>query len=428
MAIDQAALIQMVYDSAFSQLVKPPSTTTVKSRELLLSLEFPGQQLEESQYQNPWSPQNASGSQFATEMLSSLIDAIPLVDAIYVDSGVTVEEMYEFVLGASAVPLPAGPNGEVPANPVNTTLNNARQLFDQTRLASALQPTLSYHPSYATPGNWADPAAAQSWTSISINSNQTTAKPDSPFLRAGGLKHLRGGIWKVPPQLIKPDLPKVNSLPVRPDLGVIKPSINPKLIDRIRLSTSAMMTSPTARVLSMEKAIELQQVTPNPLLMKRINPDLIARIQPDLLASRPIDQSTKDIQISFRCCRVNFNRPWLLKSLLEITGWTLPGQAVGSLSNGTLQDNNGTFPLLPIGFIAIRDLKIRANWGQVDRDIAAKAVASENAIGFGPFALSGHYAESGKGYQSSFDGVTITSPGLQILGWLNLLIPCAPPA
>ena len=178
----------------------------------------------------------------------------------------------------------------------------------------------------------------------------------------------------------------------------------------------------------MKLAIELQQVTPNPLLMNRINPDLIVRIQPELLASRPIDQSTKDIQISFRCCRVNFNRPWLLKSLLEITGWTLPGQSIGSLSNGTLQDNNGTFPLLPIGFIAIRDLKIRANWGQVDRDIAAKAVASENAIGFGPFALSGHYAESGKGYQSSFDGVTITSPGLQILGWLNLLIPCAPPA
>lgn len=428
MAIDQAALIQMVYDSAFSQLIKPPATSTVKGRELLLSLEFPGQQLEESQYQNPWSPQNASGSQFATEMLSSLIDAIPLVDAIYVDSGVTVEEMYEFVLGASAMPLPAGPNGEVTPNPVNATLSNARQLFEQTRLASALQPTLSYHPSYATPSNWSDPAAAQSWTSISINSNQTTTRSDSPFLRAGGLKHLRGGIWKIPPQLIKPDVPRVNPLPVRPNLGVIKPNIDAKLLDRVQLGAGAIMTSPTARTLSTEKAIELQQVTPNPLLMNRINPNLMAQVNLEPLASRPIEQSTKDIQISFRCCRVNFNRPWLLKSLLEITGWTLPGQAAGSLSNGTLQDNNGTFPLLPIGFIAIRDLKIRANWGQIDRDIAAKAVASENAIGFGPFALSGRYAESGRGYQSSFDGVTITSPGLQILGWINLLVPYAPPA
>jgi hypothetical protein len=411
MAIDQAVLIQMVYDSVFSQLIKPATPTPVKSRELLLSLEFPGQQLEESQYQNPWSPQNASGSQFATEMLSSLIDAIPLVDAIYVDSGVTVEEMYEFVLGASAIPLPAGPNGEVPPNPVNTTLSNARRLFEQTLMASALHPALSYHPSYATPGNWADPVMAKSWTSISINSNQTTTKPDSPFLRAGGLKHLREGIWKVPPKLIKPlpgETPPIGIRP-RPDLispivnpGLVNPGlVNPGLIDRVRVRSATM---------------------------QRINPDLIARIEPDLLASRPIDQATKDIQISFRCCRVNFNRPWLLKSLLEITGWTLPGQAAGSLSNGTLTDNGGTFPLLPIGFIAIRDLKIRANWGQVDRDIAAKAAASENAIGFGPFALSGRYAESGKGYQSSFDGVTITSPGLQILGWINLLMPYAPPA
>ncbi len=435
MAIDQAALIQMVYDSIFSQLIKPPTTMPVKSREVLLNLEFPGQQLEESQYQNPWTPQNINGSQFATEMLSSLIDAIPLVDAIYVDSGVTVEEMYEFMLGAAALPLPAGPDGQVPLNPVNTLLNNARQVFEQTRLASALQPTLSYHPSYATPGNWADPIAAQAWTSISINSNQAKPKSDSPFLRAGGLKHLREGIWKVPPKLVKPDLVQVNPLPVRPDRGPIRPiGLDRGLIDRIRpmpaqsLNATATMTSPALQGLTQAEAIALQQVTPNPLLIERINPDLLTKIQPELLAIQPIDKSTKDIQISFRCCRVNFNRPWLLKSFLEVTGWTLPGQAAGSLSNGKLVDNTGTFPLLPIGFVVIRDLQIRANWGQVDRDIAAQAGKSDNAIGFGPFALSGRYAESGKGYQSSFDGVTISSPGLQVLGWINLLTPYTPPA
>jgi hypothetical protein len=432
MAIDQAALIQMVYDSVFTQLIKPPIKPPVKSREVLLNLEFPGQQLEASQYQNPWTPQNINGSQFATEMLSSLIDAIPLVDAIYVDSGVTVEEMYEFMLGAAALPLPAGPDGQIPMNPVNNLLSNARQVFEQTRLASALQPTLAYHPSYAMPGNWADPIAAQGWTSISINSNQSKPKPDSPFLRAGGLKHLREGIWKVPPKLLKPDLTTVH--PVRPDLETVRPiTFDGALIDRIRpmsarsLNASATMISPDLKALTPGQAVELQRVTPNPLLMDRINPDLLATIQPELLVSQPVDQSTSDIQISFRCCRVNFNRPWLLKSLLEVTGWTLPGQAAGSLSNGTFVDNGGTFPLLPIGFVVIRDLQIRANWGEVDRDIAAQAGKSDNAIGFGPFALSGRYAESGKGYQSSFDGVTISSPGLQVLGWINLLTPYTPP-
>jgi hypothetical protein len=398
MAIDQMTLIQMVYDSAFSQLIKTPATKPIKGREPLLSLEFPGQQLEESQYQNPWTPQSTNGSQFATEMLSSLIDAIPLVDTIYVDSGVTVEEMYEFVLGASAIPLPASSTGEIPPNPVNTVLSNAHQLFEQTLLASALQPTLSYHPSYATPGNWADPLAAQSWTSISINSNRTKIKPDSPFLRAGGSKHLQDGIWKVSSELLNSDVSKAITS-------------NPELIKRSQqLNISTARTSATIK--------EDQQ---------RLPPDRETP-ESEVLISHPIDQSTSGIQISFRCCRVNINRPWLLKSLLEIKGWTLPGQAAGSLSNGTLQDNSGAFPLLPIGFIAIRDLSISADWGEIDSDIATKAATSENVIGFGPFALSGRYAKSGKGYQSSFDGVTITSPGLQILGWINLVIPYTPPA
>lgn len=431
MAIDQATLIQMVYDSVFAQFIKPATIEKVKSREVLLSLEFPGQQIDESQYQNPWSPQNNSGSQFATEMFSALIDAIPLVDSIYVDSGVTIEEMYQFVVGSvTANLLPPSPNGEVPPNPVNTTLNNARQVFEQTSLASALNPVLSYHPSYATPGNWADPAAAQEWTSVSINSNTTTVMQDSPFLGTKGAKRIQDGIWKVPLKLQSDHLSTVN--PFSETLDVIEPIkqilIDPDLINSVRpMNTSALMSAPIEKILSVEKAVELQQVSPSPLLMNRINHDWIRKIQLQTLATQAIDQSTKDVQISFRCCRVNFNRPWLLKSILEITGWTLPGQSPGSLSNGTLQDNGGIFPLLPISFIAIRDLKIQANWGEADRKIADQAIASDNPIGFGPFALSGRYAESGKGYKSSFDGVTITSPGLQILGWINLVIPYTPP-
>jgi hypothetical protein len=441
MAIDQATLIQMVYDSVFSQLIKPTATGT-KDREILLSFEFPGQQVDETEYQNPWTPRTPDGSQFATEMFSNLIDAIPIVDSVYVDSGVTAEEMYEFALGAAAVPLPPDATGEIPVNPVNTVINNARQSFEQTRLASALNPALNYHPSYATPSNWADPIGAQSWTSIAINSNTTTVKADSAFLRFGGAKRLREGVWKIPPKLIaaveQPQVfvpPTVQPKPdisVRPDIG-IKPGlvdrigIKPGLIDRIGMRSSGTAAVAEA-TLTKAEALAMQNLSPNPLLMRRINPDLIDKIAIAELKNRPIDQTTQNIQISFRCCRVNFTRPWLLKSLLEINGWRLPGQAAGSLSSGKLQDNNGTFPLLPIGFIAIRDLKIQANWGQVDRDIAAKSVQSENTIGFGPFALSGQYAESGKGYAATFDGTTIHAPGLQILGWISLVNPYTPPA
>lgn len=438
MPIDQASLIQSVYDNIFSTFIKPPTTgqPPVRSREMFLTLEWPGQQLDASQYQNPWSPQNPNGSQFATEMFSALIDAIPLLDAIYIDSGVTVEEMYEFVLGATAVPLPAASTGEIPINPVNTTLTNARQIYEQTKLASAMHPALSYHASSATPANWYDEAASKAWTTVTINSNQTTKSTNSPFVRMGGLNRVNDGVWKLPktvtnpvfkPDIIQQDVVKAVINPIKTPIKV-SPDIlvNPSVLRPIAKglqTANAKAISPAVNA-----ALQGQQISPNPVLVQRIRPELLEKIQLPILRDQTLDQETKDLQISFRCCRVNFNRPWMLKSLLEISGWTLPGQAAGSLSSGTLENNSGIFPLLPIGFMAIRDLRIQASWGKFDREIALQATSDKGTLGFGPFALSGHYAESSKSYKSSFDGITISAPGLQILGWINLVLPYAPTA
>jgi hypothetical protein len=433
MPVDQATLIQSVYDSIFSQFVKPSSTSPVQNRGFLLNLEFPGQQLDESQYQNPWSPKAPDGLQFATEMLSALVNSVPLVDAIYVDSGVTVEEIYEFALGAVANPLPIPPNEEAPPNPVNTVIRNAQKTFEQTKMASALNPTLSYHPSYAIPSNWADPVAAQGWTSININSNNIIVKPDSLFSQMGGQEKLREGIWKIPSELLSAKTEKPDVVPTPLE---ITPSILEQIKSKVRQprSSGALALGKDFSVDSeisgsrTSKIVNLQRLNPNPFLISRVNPKLFDEVKLTELANQPIDKSTTNIQISFRCCRVSFNRPWFMKSLLETKGWSLPGQVAGSLSSGTLLNNEGSFPLLPISFIAVRDLRIRAEWGEVDRGIAEHATDSGNTIGFGPFALSGYYAESGKSYASSFDGITITSPGLQILGWISLIIPYSPPS
>ena len=434
MAVDQTSLIQSIYDTVFSSFVYPPRAGQPNTqREIVLSLEWPGQQIDISQYANPWLPQNPTGSQFATEMFSTLVDAVPLLDAVYVDSGVTVEELYEFVLGAVATPLPADANGEVPANPVNTTLQNARQIFEQSKLASALHPALSYRASYASPTNWYDEAASQSWTQITINANQTQTMPNSPFVRTGGLKRAKDGLWKLPERVVKPDIlvknDVIKQVSIRPDV-LSQAVLSNKTLVNLQVLKPAMMRSLMAQPMmsrSILQAQTLQQITPNPLLVKRIRPELLDKVDLVAVKDQNIDQQTKDLQISFRCCRVNVNRPWLMKSLLDVKGWTLPGQAPGSLSTGTLENNTGSFPLLPISFIAIRDLKIRANWSKQDAERAARATSTQETVGFGPFALSGSYAESGKVYTSSFDGITLSASGLQILGWISLVLPFTPP-
>ncbi|MGC1396462.1 MAG: hypothetical protein WA828_19540, partial [Coleofasciculaceae cyanobacterium] len=304
------------------------------------------------------------------------------------------------------------------------------QIYEQTKLASAMHPALSYHASSATPGNWYDEAASKTWTNVTINSNQTTKSANSPFVRMGGLNRVNDGVWKLPIKvntpIFKPDIVKavidpavMTPIKVRPDL-LVNPNVLPPIARRLQTANTKAVSPAVTAVL------QGQQISPNPVLVQRIRPELLDKIRLPILKDQTLDQETKDLQISFRCCRVNFNRPWMLKSLLELSGWTLPGQAAGSLSSGTLENNAGIFPLLPIGFIAIRDLSIRASWGKSDREIAAQATSDQGTLGFGPFALSGHYVESSKSYKSSFDGTTISAPGLQVLGWINLVLPFAP--
>jgi hypothetical protein len=143
-----------------------------------------------------------------------------------------------------------------------------------------------------------------------------------------------------------------------------------------------------------------------------------------------IDQETSDLQISFRFCRVAVRRPWLMLSVLKLRGWHFAGQPAGSFSTGQVDINPGSFPLLPTAFIAIRDLRISGTWGKNDRSIAELAAAGTgNTVAFGPFALSGKYGtdQAGSIYNAKFDGQTLTVDGLQILGWINQVVPFSPP-
>lgn len=99
---------------------------------------------------------------------------------------------------------------------------------------------------------------------------------------------------------------------------------------------------------------------------------------------------TSNLTISFRFCRVDIRRPWLNVILLEMKGWKINGQPAGILSNGQSIDNLGSFPLLPSSFIVARDL-----------------------------VISGTEDNSGVEYYSA--------KGLQILAFINRVIPFIPP-
>ncbi|AFY36079.1 hypothetical protein [Calothrix sp. PCC 7507] len=517
MPIDQAALIRAIYDTIFAAYTQPPSPGLPAANQpesLFLSLEWPGQQLDPSQFSNPWSPQNLQGSPLATEFFANLVNAIPVLSATYLDSGITVEEMYNNLLLLITIdPLP---NGE--PNPLKSVFLNARKTFDFSQLASSIDPGLSFHPSYATPGNWYDAEASKSWAKVTIRSADLKTTNNSAFNQAGGTKQAASGVWKVSAKTVTkidseqikrfqrtlpadpavrsqiqsrvklPSIDVVNSLPTnsQPQLDYLAAQ---EVYDNAVANLNANrfqydLSNPTQKqewdkiAGNLEAAVQsawgkLQRLSPVDLEVVRAGgiiktklpnlpnvENLESRLAVNSLTLEPnrppikirpplkqaplnyetlkrylqikddsLDQETSDLQISFRFCRVAIRRPWLTMSLLKLKGWKLASQEAGSLSTGRIDNNPGLFPLLPTAFIAIRDLEIRGTWGKKDQAIAQMAASGSGTVGFGPFALNGRYGtdQAGATYTAKFDGQTLSAPGLQILGWINQVVPYSPP-
>jgi hypothetical protein len=147
------------------------------------------------------------------------------------------------------------------------------------------------------------------------------------------------------------------------------------------------------------------------------------------LKNSPIPIGNTRIQISFRFARVEIRRPWLDPSLLSLGGWSMPGRPRHSLSTGTLQDNPGIFSLLPSSMIVVRDLQVSAQWPAVAVAQIDQALRQGGALGIGPFAISGTSTRPGLARQlrPRFDGLTLSVPQLQLIGWLNRVLPASPP-
>lgn len=87
-------------------------------------------------------------------------------------------------------------------------------------------------------------------------------------------------------------------------------------------------------------------------------------------------------------------------------------------------------PLLPIAFLAVKDVEISAQWSASDQDQAKHAMSASASGGFGPFSFNSSYASSSQDdhQHAEFADGKIKIPGIQVIGYMNLIVPMSPPA
>ena len=171
------------------------------------------------------------------------------------------------------------------------------------------------------------------------------------------------------------------------------------------------------------------------------------------------DAKNLSITISYALCTIN--RPWLLGDLFYLRNWYLVGNPKNAISDGTIagqvKDDKALMPMIPVQFLVIRNVKIRAteaDWGRDGQTLrrmqsdSQSQSSSSSSAGGGGFSLGfisiggggshseGHTSSSFGNSQSasgnsnygwSFDGSTLEIKGAQIVAWLSQIVPATAP-
>jgi hypothetical protein len=87
-------------------------------------------------------------------------------------------------------------------------------------------------------------------------------------------------------------------------------------------------------------------------------------------------------------------------------------------------------PQFPVQLLVARDIQISGTWSESDKKQIEKAISGGLGVGWGPFKIGGSYeaSENHTEFSSTFDGTTITVPGIQIIGFVSSIpTPLCPP-
>jgi len=443
------------------------------STDLYLQMAWPGFSISPTDFKPATMPQGPYDPDIAEQTFSSIANIIPALSKVKFDnSGFEVDDIYELLLSGA---IPVGTTADtVGTNPLYKLFSDASFEFLNAKKGSKNDPNEFYYPCHATPNNWYDEAAAASWPTITIASDDVKPPaPSSTFVRSGGSAALASqGLFKLKPTTVNEAAIKTNvgkalttlsttiAAKVKPVAAPVAKTVVAKPMavhmNTAMVATAAHATAGTAVAKPKDptairthafaesfttartQQLFSQKVTPTNVIATdklhtvlqtasinkstlAINVDkkvpignaiLLKNLLNQQLDTKHVSTTTNGFSVSFKVCRVNIDRPWFKLTLLNTKNWYMFGTSQDEYSTGSADVNPGMFPFLPVSFIVIHDLKIKANWSQEDKTTVSQSVA------FGPFDIS----------NGSFNQDTIEVKGLQIIGWISRLTPALPPA
>jgi hypothetical protein len=412
------------FQQSFVTLFQAPAGSPV-----LFRFDAFGSVITDSDFRDPNQPGYSQPR--AMEKFSDLVNHIPMEsddDLRLVFSLSSIDDTYFFRMLSPSLPYTTddSPASQEIVSAFGAIKANASHLWNDLKAESTSGLMLQYRPSVASPSNWYD-TGADIWTQQSFAISTPAAQASTGPARAL--------LWKmkvedvalaniIQTRQIQLSNPAIRAAMARPLPTLATVAAAPAAASLAGASSRSFMAArtqvafapvsmlPAAVAAAPSTAADVAPTPPAYHIQDAIRANVAdIAISDRLQLAQAIDTAapsapatTDSVSISFDYCLVNIRRPWYLDVFVTDGTWYVPGAVKGSLTT------TGSFHLLPVAFVVIKNLSIEASWTQDDLNAAA------NATHLGPFKVTSGIAQ-GK----------LTHEGIQVVGWLVQPMPDLPP-
>ena len=459
MPVNNQKMMQSIYDTLFSGFVQPPDAAAVQGpnpdpARVYLVMEWPGKQISEADVAGAWSPTNPTGKMSATENFSDLVDKIPSTFPMWAPAGPPVSDTYRSITNAQVTPPPENAAQKAAYEKADRLIWTEGKDFDDDGNSVTVKKP---HPMYVAYKKAALAYANALTAFINNYLALDMTKPEDQRRWA-----LQGPGMRAPVDAAFDDWNAAHKTKIEDALATLSQSSNNQVgvvfteaRRRLDLLKKTGLTDP-GKTWYASYALPANWFAPSAVdswtratisskkETKNEHSDY-SKVEVGGKASwglwsggggfaseqahEHMDETTDNLEVSFSYAKVDIDRPWLNALLMGLNGWHTTAGGKNFYSDGTKNQPKATFPLLPMSFVAVRNLSISADWGRKDLDSVTKKMSAKAEFGYGPFSINSSYASgsSDKSFKSEFDGRTITNKGLQIIAWICAVNPPSPP-
>lgn len=403
-----------------------------------------GMVINPADYRNPWTPGNPNGSVQAAYNIASLVDDIPADQPNYTPLGQTVADVYsKIVHGVHVTEPPPSPEIQAQRDALKKVLieravdDEGRTIERPTALADKEQKAFNdYQDAYmAYVGAWAaakaDPQLKQVWPITGAQLLQRPKRAFADWAEAG-----RDQVASTKAQLATLNEGQVarafadaqfrlDSYQLVNELAetFYRTSISPSDWagddasgwPQYSFSASTINNTFTSEATAWGASANVQ------FGLWSFGGDVS---HADSRQAMSADTTDIGLRFKFRVCPIY--RKWIDGTLFSLPNWDL-GALTGA--HGVAGSPEALMPLIPQALVLVRDVTVTANWSHADSEHLTSATSGGASVGWGPFAVSGHYSHSSTSdtFAAKQTAQGFTVPDIQILGVVcTRVAPCPP--